>query len=619
MKTTSKRYSVHIRLLRRIWRYRKFFLAFGIALSFLPVAVQPAEARRVPGINVAGLSEAQSASAAVGKGGHVYSVTSYGAKKGGKANDTAVLQSLLNTFSNRNNGKCKSGVIYFPQGVYSITKTLVYSGDNGCSLRIEGGPTQSRGGSGSTLLWKGPPGVPMLLMIGANEVEIDHLEFNTNRVATYGIYATDDTAYHGTFKQAITPGVHTVKVSRVGSIKPGTWLKLGSGRNFEIVRVTATGKGRITADFARAHPSGTAFGGGPGSSGLFFQHISVLNLSGPNTVGLALGNPTSYATPQVSEVFVDNSYFVGDGAALAGIKQFSAGNTKNLFILNTGFNGTQYGAILNQSADYTILGGDFARISKADVLSNAASLSIIGTESEDKAGAVFVTNGGGASSGNCTLTLIGNSWQTGPPAKGYVVTWNGNITLIDNGFGVNLSSYPARVQDVGGTFSIFSEGNTYMNAPAGYAPFYDGSGNRILPERYTGTMSPNVTSLEDNGGVPGAFVNLKNTITVSSIVSGSGGKAAASTGLVRAANGESAVMFRNRGNTGNVNGLSINSHDVVQVGGKAGIRLGTRGPTWTYGKGTPKGSCKPGSIYTRTDNALGAALYVCAAGAWKAR
>lgn len=597
----------------------RIFWPFFLVTVLACFVVQPAEANSVLPLNLAELSQVQKAAAAVANGRRTYNVRSYGVRGNAMTNDTAALQALLNRFSNRNNGKCKSGVIYFPEGTYSITKPLVYSGDNGCSLRIEGGPAESRGGTGSTILWKGPRGVPMLLMIGANDVEVDHLEFNTNRVATYGIYATDDTAYRGTFRQAITPGIHTVKVKRVGSVTRGTWLKLGSGRNFEIVRVIAVGKGSITADFARPHPNGTAFGGGPGSSGLFFQHVSVLNLSGPNAVGLALGNPTSFGTPQVSEVYVGNSYFAGNSTALAGIKQFSSGNTKNLFISNTGFVEIQYGAILNNSANYTIMGGEFAGISKADVLSGGGSLSIIGTESEDKPGAVFVTNGGGANSGNSTLTLIGNSWQTGPPAKKYVVTWNGNITLIDNQLGVNLSSYPARVQDVGGTFSIFSEGNTYMNAPAGYAPFYDGSGNRILPERYTGTMPPNVTSLEDNGGKPGAMVNLKNTMTVSSIVSGSTRRAAASAGLIRAANGDSAVMFRNHANTGNVNGLSINSKNEVQVGGKAGIQLGKHGPTWTYGSGPPKGACKTGSLYTRTDGTAAATLYVCESEAWRAK
>lgn len=595
------------------------YWAFCIVLSLALFLSQPTDANPAQSVNIPGLPRVPKASAATGKGEHIYNVTSYGARADGKTDDTAAIQALLNRFSNLNTGTCKSGVIYFPEGTYSISRTLLYSGDNSCSMRITGGPAESRGATGSTLLWKGSPGVPMLLMVGANDVEIDHLDFNTNRVATYGIYATSDTAYDGTFQESISPGVRTVKVSGVGSVTRGTWLMTGSGRSFEVVRVISVGKGTLTADFELPHSSGTVFGGGPGSSGLFFEHISVLKMSGENTVGLALGNPTSLATSQVSEVFVENSYFAGNSSALAGIKQFSAGNTKNLLILNSGFNGTQYGVILNYSANYTIMGGTFAGIEKADVLSNGGWLTIIGTESEDKPGAVFVTNGGNVSSGNFTLTLISNSWQTPPPANKYVVTWNGNITLIDNMLGVNHSPYPARVQDVGGTFSIFSEGNTYTNAPAGYAPFFDKKDNRLLPEQHTGTTPPNVTSLEDNGGVPGAYVNLKNTMTVSSIVSGSTRTAAASTGLIRAANGDSAVMFRNATNTADVNGLSVDAHNVLQVGGKAGIRLGTRGPTWAYGTGPPKGGCTTGSLYTNTNGTADATLYVCAAGAWKAK
>lgn len=118
-------------------------------------------------------------------------VKTFGAVGNGIADDTAAIQSALTSFSVGNN--TKNRVLYFPAGSYNITNTLVYEGGDGTGLRIvgENAPpflSPSADNFGSQLSWSGPAGGTMMLVLGANGMQVEQLGFQCNGVASNGLW-----------------------------------------------------------------------------------------------------------------------------------------------------------------------------------------------------------------------------------------------------------------------------------------------------------------------------------------------------------------------------------------------------------------------------------------------
>jgi hypothetical protein len=131
---------------------------------------------------------------------------------------------------------------------------------------------------------------------------------------------------------------------------------------------------------------------------------------------------------------------------------------------------------------------------------------------------MFVTGSNSANPGS--LTIVGSSWQGATGADDIIINYDGNVTLIGNTFfnWRTRSSVPkvktAAFFDAAQPSTIFSQGNWYMNATAGFAPIL-GSGDTSVWTLAHDKLS--VTSLGDYGGAGGALVRLRNFVPVANI------------------------------------------------------------------------------------------------------
>src|SRR5205807_3314439 len=189
----------------------------------------------------------------------------------------------------------------------------------------------------------------------------------------------------------------------------------------------------------------------------------------------------------------------------------------------------------------------------------------------------------------------------------YTIIYPASLTLIGNSFGTLNDVAKVQIGNplVGGPShglaEVFSAGNYYQGA-SGYAPFYDGSNNQVLPTYYN-HQPVNVASVGDYGGGAGTLVSLSNHLTSSAITS-QRANFIPSTGLVRAGDTDTAVAFRDHANHGDVPGLAKDVSDVVFVGGPAGIGLnsaaqtgdGAKGNIQAPAKGTGTGPETPGTV-----------------------
>ncbi|MDE2098396.1 MAG: hypothetical protein KGL39_14175 [Patescibacteria group bacterium] len=429
------------------------------------------------------------------KGGQVFNVRAYGAKGDGSTDDTAAIQAVINLFSGQGTNNCTSGAVLLSQGTYDISSTLVYYGGSSCALLLEGAPQAARGDTGAVIKWTGATHVPMFVSMGGNQVRLQNITLDTNSVASSGAVITADNVYSGTLSQAITTiGSQTVSVSSTTNITTGTWIHVDSGSSFEVVQVTGTGTGTITANFQKTHLNGAAYGGGPGSSGTYFQHDTVLNESYTNGVGVYIGNATGGSTPQVDTIHFFNTLVRGSSTAYAGVQTSGGGNIKQFFFRGGSVTGFQYGFYIGNSAETAISDVDFAGDTVASIYNNNASPMLVsGCELEEGTGAVFVS-GPGISSSAFRLTMINNHWNINPPSASPIIQWNGPMILMGNEFGPINSANPAYLNDPAIFYhnvAIVSIGNYYGGTVAGVVPIYR-----------TGTteLANNVTSLGDIGG-----------------------------------------------------------------------------------------------------------------------
>jgi Pectate lyase superfamily protein len=196
---------------------------------------------------------------------HGVDVGNFGAVGDGVTDDTAAIQRALKFFSTDGTGAGPQRLLYFPSNrrgaTYKITDTLVYEGDNGQGLRLvgEAGPV---GAEGATIAWYGPHyftssdnlgGGTMLLVLGANNLEIEQLTFDPSPQGDSGpkaqnavwVDATNEVTpkiYHSSLDPLLPDHTFT-SIGRLGHIVTAT---LGAGHvvaNPFIVKVAGVGSG----------------------------------------------------------------------------------------------------------------------------------------------------------------------------------------------------------------------------------------------------------------------------------------------------------------------------------------------------------------------------------------
>ena len=554
----------------------------------------------------------------------VVSVKDMGAKGDGITDDTTAIQSVLARFSHFIPGaQVRGATIYFPPGVYLISSPLFYYGSPGTGIKLQGALGRTRGtGYGSTIRWKGSPGATMFITIGMNNSQFDNIEFDLSGSARVGIHLAATNPINTTLGTAVPPGTATVAPGSMANITVGTVLNIGSGTNMEPIYVTTTTSSTFTAAFVKSHSATDPVGGSAGSSGVKFSNLTVTDVPIASTTfdsdqlnstaAIEIGNPTSYATNQVSEVSFENMYLQGLGAGQegsAGIVILAGGNVKNFSARDVAFSSFKYGLdwLTSPSGSFTLSRPIFAGSTIADIRANGGTLFVDGAESESATGHLFLTGNPGANPSHATL--VDCSVEISAPPNDYVISYAGNLTLIGNKFN-NLrgaTSVP-KIQINAGSFkqnspiALTSIGNYYQNAAAGYAPIYDTSNNKILPSYYA-NQPVQVVSLGDYGGRGGALVKLNNYLTTSALTSQTSGAVAAG-GVLRAGDTDTAVAFRNHADNADVPGLAKDTSDVVFVGGPAGIGLnsavqigdGAIGNIQAAAKGTGTGPKRPGTV-----------------------
>jgi len=550
------------------------------------------------------------------------SVKDAGATGDGLTDDTAAIQSALNRFSQQMSGaQARGGTIYFPAGVYLISKPLFYYGGPGTGIRIQGALGRTRGtGYGSTIRWKGARGATMFIAIGMNNSQFDNIEFDLNRLARFGIHQASTNGVDTTLRTAVTPGSATVTPGSMANIAVGTVLNIGSGSNMEPVYVMAITGSTFTAIFSNSHLPADPVGKRAGGSGVKFKDVSVLNVPGSPTdcarspgtctAAIAVGNPTSRATSQTSEMAWDNVHLESNSSSSgsAGIAVLEAGNCKNFSAKDLDVDGFQYGVDwYAASGAFSLFRPTFAGETVADIRVGTGNLYVTGAESENASGHQFLVGSAGANNSNAVI--VASSWQASAPPSDYIISYAGNLTLIGNSFfNFRTSSSVPKIQigsPLGGgnnPTTITSYGNFFWNMTGGYVPLYDSSNNQVLPSYYN-HQPVDVTSLGDYGGTGDHIIKLNNYLTASALTSQTAAAVAAN-GVIRAGDTDTAVAFRNHANRTDIPGLAKDASDVVFVGGAAGVGLnspiqagnGANGDIQAPAKGTGTGPKTPGIV-----------------------
>ena len=515
----------------------------------------------------------------MGNGTTFIDVVSYGADPTGVADSTAAIRGCISIFSLNLAPTGVSGECFFPSGTYKITSPLVVGGMNATTLSLVGV-------KGASIISYQGPSTPTALILWADSVNpvIEGLDFLTNGNTTFSaIHLAATNALSTTLGTAVSsPGSVTVTPASMTGIAQGTLLPIDAGTaEAELVYTTAVTGSTFTAVFAKTHSSSAVVGGGPTTQGVILRdnYISVSGLGN----GIAIGTGTS---SQTSEIKIYDNDLRGGAGSGSGIILEDGNNVGNIWTYRNRYFQWDTGANFSfNSFVSTIDASNFEGDVTADIkYGYQGMLNVRGCYSEPTTTTQFVVGEGG--SGAIGIHLENNrvAWAGASPT--YVMgNLAGQVSLINNQF-ITVSPTVAKVQ-IGnplysGTTTVFSQGNFFGYA-ATWAPFYDGGNNAILPIYYN-SQPVNVQSIGDFGGTTSAPTYLSNYTAIGKVASQSA-TAIPTTGILGCGDTDTCVAFRNHANTGDINGLSKATTDIVTVGDLPGITV--PGPQTTGAVSTP--------------------------------
>jgi hypothetical protein len=261
-----------------------------------------------------------------------------------------------------------------------------------------------------------------------------------------------------------------------------------------------------------------------------------------------------------------------DGTANACIAIFEGGNVKDFQLVNVDTSYCRYGY-------RSTLGAGVVHISYGEILGTVASIASYGenltvqSQEPETTGSRWIVGGNYGQ-----LTIINSSFQGSANADDVVIDYGGQLVMLGSSLS-NFrtgSSYPKIVLEPSyflysyqpAESGLESIGNFYQNAPSGYIPVYDGSGNLALPNYYA-NQPVEVMSIGDTGGSGDSKIYLKNYIPLSFIASQTASSVSTAS-VLNCGNTDSCIGWRNNAGTGNVT-ISKDTSDVLHLGGSAGI------------------------------------------------
>jgi hypothetical protein len=427
--------------------------------------------------------------------------------------DWAAWQKAINVFS-AGRAATSAGAIFAPEGEYFINRPLVYGGASSYSLKIFGNCGGARAGFGTVFTWTGTVGESMFIFYGANECEVEGVNFNPESGVglTQCVHVAADNHVNTTLSGGVTAGAVTATPVSMTDIAVGTLLGIDTGANFEVVYVTAVTGATFDATFTRAHSAGVQVGGGAGSAGVRFRRCTFLVPEGAATAGVLWGNKTAAETPQVSEGQISECYVRGGGTpgdSFAGFRIITGGNCKNFRFDNCNYANLKRG-VSNEGAGTGTVNVTWPilnNITEYDFFSaGEGSFNIYGGESESATGHVLYYN----ISTQGMTTIQGFSWQVAAPSGDVIINTGGALTLIGNEFYNERSpgvSFPkVKVSNLGtvsGRSSVTSIGNWYENATNISSVFLDGSDNEYRYNLFAAGVNSRVFSVGDSGAATG--------------------------------------------------------------------------------------------------------------------
>jgi hypothetical protein len=343
-----------------------------------------------------------------------------------------------------------------------------------------------------------------------------------------------------------------------------------SGGNITSVNTVPVGVGNGTCPAGAGQPFVDETH--PGETGIQLNIASVTNdCGGPGsatcTAGFAVGNVIgSIADEAAGVTWYDSMVKGADGNAnmCFGVLEDN-GNTQDFLLYNTQGLNCRYGWSSSGNDQIAIYGGEWSN-TYADFSTGGETMLISGVEDEPVSGHFVV--GTGACCGR--LTVENSAWNGSTPGDGYVMRYNGQLTLSGNyltdhftGSYPKIALYPGLFPN--GFSNLTSSENSYWDAPGPYAPFYDNvAGNKLLPTFYGNQPVP-VTSHRDVGGTVTSPLLLTDYEPAGVLADESQATVAAS-GVLRGGDTSCLLGFRNHVGTADLTVCKNTSDQLVLNG-----------------------------------------------------
>ena len=471
------------------------------------------------------------------RGSQVFNVKGYGAYGDGVHDDTAAIQALIHQLDGYGS-PAASYRMYFPSGVYLISSPLVYFGSQGAWLRFEG---ETGGGiytTGAVLKWNSSAQQPMMIWMGANGAELDHIDFNANGAARFGLLIAAANTTNTTLGTAVTPGTRTVTPASMSNIVVGRYLPVDTGSNAEVVYVSAVTATTFTATFVNNHTSSAPVGlhaaGGGASYSMVVQNVSVYGIPLP-TPAPASGQVGSFASAPTNGG-AGGVAAVGDRlqlacGAYANVATVSSGNVATVFTTpepnNTGsgcVSGAGQAATDGTHPSETGITLNVASVTSDCQLGNATctagfAAGNVTSGPDDEVATVTFRDDNLTGSGNAGIVILepGNTCQfqaDNVQARGFRYGWvsdgDGEVELYHSGMGGTLAD-----------ISTGSENTTVVGWFTQYTPMFvtGGAGQlTILESTWAGTTLSNGLGIAYNGPLTLIGNFFENNLSSTSVV-----------------------------------------------------------------------------------------------------